>query len=86
MVHRSGHKGHMDQGRRSKVKIITLKTYFQGIGMVYLTCDKGPKSKVPIVKVKGHMGQVKRYVGQIRIPRKGGWVHNNDTLLHSRLV
>ena len=35
------------------------------------------RSKVRLVKVKGHMGQ-----GQIRVPNKGRWAHNNVKLLH----
>ncbi len=33
------------------------------------------------VKVKGHMDQ-----GQIRVPNKGRWAHDNVKLLHSLLV
>ncbi len=39
------------------------------------------RSKVTNIKVKGHVGQVK---GQIRIPEKGRWAHNNVKLLHPR--
>ncbi len=34
-------------------------------------------SKVIWVKVKGHVGQ-----GQIRVPNKGRWAHDNVKLLH----
>ncbi len=35
------------------------------------------RSKVTWVKVKGHVGQ-----GQIRVPKKGRWAHDNVKLLH----
>ena len=55
---------------------------FEGLNNVFKTCGlvvKGHKGQGQRswVKVKRHVGQ-----GQIRIPKKGRWTHNNVKLLH----
>ena len=58
------------QGHRSNVKVNMLENviFFKDFFVISLRFD---------LEVKGHMGQ-----GQIRVPNKGRWAHNN-VKLHS---